>query len=105
VGPGEAEFLDATKLATGLMGDSIATNLFMVGYAYQRALLPVSEASILKAIELNGASIESNTQSFKWGRLAAVAGARVAAAALPPAAKPESQRLSGDARRGDRADA
>ena len=36
VGAGDAEFLDATKLATGLMGDSIATNLFMVGYAYQR---------------------------------------------------------------------
>ncbi|MEO8740665.1 MAG: indolepyruvate ferredoxin oxidoreductase family protein, partial [Casimicrobiaceae bacterium] len=35
VSPGDAEFLDATKLATGLMGDSIATNLFMVGYAYQ----------------------------------------------------------------------
>ena len=34
VSPGDAEFLDATKLATGLMGDSIATNLFMVGYAY-----------------------------------------------------------------------
>jgi indolepyruvate ferredoxin oxidoreductase len=94
VGPGEAEFLDATKLATGLMGDSIATNLFMVGYAYQRGLLPVSEASILKAIELNGAAIESNTQSFKWGRLAAVDGAKVAAAAVPAAAKPDSQRLS-----------
>ncbi len=54
------------------MGDSIATNLFMVGYAYQRGLIPVSEAAILKAIELNGAAIESNTTSFKWGRLAAV---------------------------------
>ena len=43
VAPGDAEFLDATKLATGLMGDSIATNLFMVGYAFQRGLLPVSE--------------------------------------------------------------
>ena len=40
VAPGDAEFLDATKLATGLMGDSIATNLFMVGYAYQRGLMP-----------------------------------------------------------------
>ena len=38
VGPGDAEFLDATKLATSLMGDSIATNLFMVGYAFQRGL-------------------------------------------------------------------
>src|SRR6185503_18842313 len=94
VGAGDAEFLDATKLATGLMGDSIATNLFMVGYAYQRGLLPVSEAAILKAIELHGAAIESNTMSFRWGRLAAVDPAKVAAAATPASAKPASQRLS-----------
>jgi len=93
VDPGDAEFLDATKLATGLMGDSIATNLFMVGFAYQRGLLPVSEAAILRAIELNGAAVESNKQSFRWGRLAAVDPARVSAAAIP-AAVPESQRLS-----------
>jgi indolepyruvate ferredoxin oxidoreductase len=94
VAPGDAEFVDATRLATGLMGDSIATNLFRVGYAYQRGLLPVGEASILRAIELNGAAIESNQQSFRWGRLAAVDGARVAAAAIPAAARPDSQRLS-----------
>ena len=93
VGPGDAEFLDATRLATGLMGDSIATNLFMVGYAYQRGLIPLSEASILRAIELNGAAVESNKQSFHWGRLAAVDPQHVLAAAIP-AAKPDSQRLS-----------
>ncbi len=93
VSTGDAEFLDATKLATGLMGDSIATNLFMVGYAYQRGLLPLSEAAILRAIELNGAAIESNTQSFRWGRLAAVDPKRVLAAAIP-ADKPDSQRMS-----------
>ena len=94
VGPGDAEFLDATKLATGLMGDSIATNLFMVGYAFQRGLIPVGEAAILRAIELNGAGIESNKQSFSWGRLAAVDAAQVVAAAIPKKAKPDSQRLS-----------
>jgi indolepyruvate ferredoxin oxidoreductase len=94
VGPGDAEFLDATKLATGLMGDSIATNLFMVGYAYQRGLLPVGEGAILRAIELNGAAVESNKRSFSWGRLAAVDQALVAAAAIPKAAKPDTQRLS-----------
>ncbi|MCC6193063.1 MAG: indolepyruvate ferredoxin oxidoreductase family protein, partial [Burkholderiales bacterium] len=94
VGAGDAEFLDATRLATALMGDSIATNLFMVGYAYQRGLIPVSEAAILKAIELNGAAVESNTLSFKWGRLAAVDPAKVAQAAIPAEAVPESQRLS-----------
>jgi len=94
VAAGDAEFLDATKLATGLMGDSIATNLFMVGYAYQRGLIPVGEGALLKAIELNGAGVDSNKQSFYWGRLAAVEPARVAAAAVPQADKPESQRLS-----------
>ena len=93
VGPGDAEFLDATRLATGLMGDSIATNLFMVGYAYQRGLLPLSEASILRAIELNGAAVESNKQSFHWGRLAAVDAQHVVDC-RDPGAKPESQRLS-----------
>jgi len=94
VAPGDAEFLDATKLATGLMGDSIATNLFMVGYAFQRGLIPIGEPAILRAIELNGTAIESNKQSFNWGRLAAVDPARVVAAATPQAAKPDSQRLS-----------
>ena len=93
VGAADAEFLDATKLATGLMGDSIATNLFMVGYAFQRGLLPIGEAAILRAIELNGAAIDANKQSFGWGRLAAVDPARVSAAAIP-AAVPESQRMS-----------
>ena len=93
VAPGDAEFLDATKLATGLMGDSIATNLFMVGFAFQRGLLPVGEAAILRAIELNGAAVESNKQSFEWGRLAAIDPAHVSAVAIPTA-KPESQRLS-----------
>jgi indolepyruvate ferredoxin oxidoreductase len=94
VGPGDAEFLDATKLATGLMGDSIATNLFMVGYAYQRGLIPLGEPAIMRAIELNGQAIESNKQSFNWGRLAAIDPARVATAAVPAEAKPDSQRLS-----------
>ncbi len=94
VGPGDAEFLDATKLATALMGDSIATNLFMVGYAYQRGLIPVTEPAIMKAIELNGAAIESNKLAFRWGRLAAVDPAKVAAAAMPAKARPESLRLS-----------
>ncbi len=93
VAPGDAEFLDATRLATGLMGDSIATNLFMVGYAFQRGLIPLGEAALLRAIELNGQAIESNKQSFNWGRLAAVEPERVAAAAVS-AEKPDSQRLS-----------
>ena len=90
---GAADFVDATDLATALMGDSIATNLFMVGYAWQKGLIPLGEASILKAIDLNGAAVESNKKAFDWGRRAALDLAAVERVATPPAAR-ESQRLS-----------
>ena len=70
-GEGRSSFVDAAPLATALMGDSIATNPFMVGYAYQLGALPLSNAAILKAIELNGIAVESNQQAFQWGRFAA----------------------------------
>ncbi len=70
-GDGGAEFLDGTGLATALMGDSIATNLFMLGYAFQKGLVPLSLAAIERAIELNGVAIEINKRTFAWGRLAA----------------------------------
>jgi indolepyruvate ferredoxin oxidoreductase len=43
VGAGAADFIDATKLATALMGDSIAANLFMLGYAWQRGRIPLKK--------------------------------------------------------------
>ncbi|HWD59554.1 MAG TPA: indolepyruvate ferredoxin oxidoreductase family protein, partial [Stellaceae bacterium] len=94
VGQGGAEFLDATGLATGLLGDSLATNLFMLGYAYQRGLVPVSDEAILKAIELNGAAVEFNRRAFRWGRRAAIDSALVAARAVPAGAMPETHHLS-----------
>ncbi len=48
------DFVAATKLATALMGDSIATNLFMLGYAYQKGLIPIGHEALETAIELNG---------------------------------------------------
>ena len=72
VGEGQADFVDATRIATALMGDSIATNLFMLGFAYQKGLIPVSAEAINKAIELNGAAVKMNQAAFLWGRRAAV---------------------------------
>jgi indolepyruvate ferredoxin oxidoreductase len=71
-GSEKAEFLDCTSLATGLFGDSIASNLFMLGYAYQRGAVPVSAAALERAIELNGVAVELNQRAFRWGRRAAV---------------------------------
>ena len=71
VGEGKTHFVDATRLATALLGDTIASNLFMLGFAYQKGLVPVSAEAIDKAIELNGVSIQLNQQAFLWGRRAA----------------------------------
>jgi indolepyruvate ferredoxin oxidoreductase len=72
VGEGNAEFVDATRVATALMGDSIASNMFMLGFAHQRGLIPVSAEAIDKAIELNGAAVKMNQAAFLWGRRMAV---------------------------------
>jgi indolepyruvate ferredoxin oxidoreductase len=79
---GDADVIDATGLAGALMGDSIAANLFMLGYAFQKGLVPLSLAAITRAIELNGVAIEANKQSFAWGRLAAADRAQVETLAL-----------------------
>ncbi len=63
--------VNATALATALCGDAIATNLFMLGFAYQKGLLPLSEASLHRAIELNQVAVRANLQAFTWGRRAA----------------------------------
>ncbi len=70
IGADATRFLDATRLATALLGDSLATNIFLLGYAYQLGMIPVSRAALRKAIELNGAAVESNQRAFDWGRLA-----------------------------------
>ena len=69
--PDEAHFVSATALATALMGDEIATNLFLVGYAWQQGRLPLSLAALERAIELNGRAVEMNRRALAWGRLAA----------------------------------
>ena len=82
-GESGVDFVDATKLATALMGDSIATNLFLMGYAWQKGRIPLSEAALLRAIELNGVAVASNKMSFLWGRRAAVDFKRVEKQAIP----------------------
>ena len=68
VGPDAAHFLPGTKVAEALMGDSIATNPFMLGVAFQMGLVPISGPALEKAIELNGVAVEANKRAFLWGR-------------------------------------
>src|ERR1700751_2131261 len=75
----DSAFVDFTKPAEVLLGDSIATNIMMMGYAYQNGLLPLSAEAIEQALEVNCVSIKMNTQAFRLGRLAAIDPARLEA--------------------------
>jgi indolepyruvate ferredoxin oxidoreductase len=83
VGESGIDLIDGTGLATALIGDSIATNLFMLGYAFQKGLVPLSAEAILRAIELNAVSVELNKHTFAWGRFAAHDPARLASLIKP----------------------
>ena len=68
---GDFAALEAHEYALKLFGDSIASNMFLLGVAYQLGYVPVGGAAIEEAIELNGAAVEMNRQAFRFGRLAA----------------------------------
>src|SRR5204862_1754213 len=93
-GAANAIFVDATELAVGLMGDAIATNMFMLGYAYQKGWIPLAGAALERAIELNGVAVEFNRKSFLWGRRAAVDLERVRRLATPADVIPIDQHFS-----------
>ena len=82
-GQDSAHFIEASHLATALMGDAIASNLFLLGYAMQLGRIPVHRSSLDRAIELNGRAVEMNKRAVQWGRLAAVDLEAVERAARP----------------------
>jgi indolepyruvate ferredoxin oxidoreductase len=67
-----ADFVNATQLATRLMGDAIAANLFLLGFAFQNGCVPLTSQALLKAIEINGVAVKANQTAFQWGRMAAL---------------------------------
>jgi indolepyruvate ferredoxin oxidoreductase len=87
-------FTDASRLALQLMGDAINANLFLVGFAWQHGLVPVSRSAIERAIELNGVSVEQNLKAFRWGRHAAHDPAGVEKLATPAVVIPFSAPLA-----------
>jgi len=71
LGSGESERIDFTLAATTLLGDAVAANLLLVGFALQRGWLPVSVSAVKRAVELNGTAVELNRAALQLGRLAA----------------------------------
>lgn len=70
VGADRLTMVEATRLAERLTGDAIFANVLLLGAAWQAGLVPLSEAALVKAIELNGAAVEKNARAFDLGRWA-----------------------------------
>ena len=94
-GPGQSHFVDASRLATALLGNSIGGNMFMLGYAYQAGALPLSAEAIERAIEMNGEAVAMNVAAFRYGRRAVVDPAALEALVKPaPELANDSLKLS-----------
>ncbi len=84
------ESVAASSLALAALGDTIGANLLMVGIALQRGLLPVSVASLERAIALNGVAVPLNLKALRLGRLFAIDPGRVLALTQKTSAAPAS---------------
>ncbi len=69
LGHEHVRYVDATGLATALMGDAIGTNFFVVGAALQLGWLPLGLAAVERAITLNGMQVDFNQRALRYGRL------------------------------------
>jgi indolepyruvate ferredoxin oxidoreductase len=63
-----AHFFDASVLGTALLGDAMTSNLLLLGFAWQKGLLPLGKEALEQAITLNGVAVDTNLQAFLWGR-------------------------------------
>jgi indolepyruvate ferredoxin oxidoreductase len=68
VGAENLGMLDAEKIATQVLGDSIYTNPLMLGYSWQRGRIPLSLDALMRAMELNAVQVKNNQAAFTWGR-------------------------------------
>jgi indolepyruvate ferredoxin oxidoreductase len=77
VGEAAVGRFDADAMAKSLLGDTLYTNPIMLGYAWQKGWIPLGQAALLRAIELNAVQVKANKEAFQWGRLAAHLPAKV----------------------------
>ncbi|SHE83036.1 indolepyruvate ferredoxin oxidoreductase [Ruegeria intermedia] len=77
VGPDHVSGFDANAAAEALLGDAVFANVMMLGYAWQKGLVPVSESALGQAILLNGVAVEKNRLAFAIGRCIAADPARL----------------------------
>jgi len=72
VGQGALRGIAATDLASQLLGNSIYSNILLLGFAFQQGAVPLSLAALEAALVLHNVDVEQNKAAFTWGRLLAV---------------------------------
>jgi indolepyruvate ferredoxin oxidoreductase len=95
-GAENCSFVDAARLASALLGNTIGANIFLLGFAYQRGAIPISDVAIEEAITLNGEAVAMNIAAFRWGRHAAddIKSVEATARTAEPVAMRDSLRMS-----------
>jgi indolepyruvate ferredoxin oxidoreductase len=95
-GAENCSFVDAARLASALLGNTIGANIFLLGFAYQRGAIPISDVAIEEAITLNGEAVAMNIAAFRWGRHAAddIQNVEATARTAEPVAMRDSLRMS-----------
>ncbi len=95
-GSPNSRFINATQLAEALLGNTIGSNMFMLGFAWQTGAVPIPADAIEKAIALNGQAVKMNTRAFQWGRRAAADQKAVETIATPTIVINAPERFTGD---------
>ncbi|MDH5356337.1 MAG: 2-oxoacid:acceptor oxidoreductase family protein, partial [Gammaproteobacteria bacterium] len=91
LGSDRVDFFNATQFVTRLLGDSMSTNVFLLGYAYQKGYLPLKASSLETAIRLNNVAVDLNLRAFAWGRVAAAQPERLTELAGPVESRVETE--------------
>ena len=92
----DEHFVNFTAIAEAVAGDAVATNVMMLGYAWQEGLVPLSRQAIAQAIRLNKVAVDANLMAFDWGRRIAADRAAVDATIVEPAKPPVLAEMSLD---------
>src|SRR5690606_511457 len=78
-GPDNVETIDAQTITGAIAGSTVGANMFMLGHAFEKGLVPLSLDALTRAIEINGVAVAANRTIFDLGRLAAARPEAVAA--------------------------
>lgn len=84
VGADNLAAFDANTASESLFGDAVFANVMMLGFAWQRGLVPVTLDALTRAIELNNVAVDQNKRAFACGRLIEANPTALAAHLNPP---------------------